>query len=201
MDEIGLIDKTTQAKLLTFIETGEYRRVGSNKVEQVRGCRILAATSRDLDEAVKDGTFLKDLYYRLAATTVRIPALRERREDIILLLERLGTDKGPFLGKSGLRRLTAEALAVLMDYDWPGNIRELRQVVERCGHIKRRKIELQDLPSRLTGSYQGIKDYNEHLRTRRYSGQSSHYRRDSERARRQCHEGSASENANWRTCA
>lgn len=157
LDEIGLTDKTFQAKLLRFIETRTYRRLGETKEQHVKGCQIIAATSRNLEEEARSGAFLPDLFYRIAAITITIPALRERREDIPLLVDRFSSAHGiTFRG---------DALAILMDYDWPGNVRELKQVVDRCAILgDTRNITPADLPSRITKSYVGITEFEDRIK-------------------------------------
>lgn len=155
LDEIGLTDKNFQGKLLRFIETRTYRRLGDTRTRQVPDCQIIAATSRNLEDEARLGTFLPDLYYRLAAITITTPPLRERREDISLLIER-------FAPKA---RFSAEALTVLVDYEWPGNVRELKQVIELCDTFTSgRQVELGDLPSRITQRYPGAKEFHDHLK-------------------------------------
>jgi DNA-binding NtrC family response regulator len=157
VDEIGLTDQTFQAKLLRFIETRSYRRLGENKISTVERCQVIAATSRNLEEEAKKGTFLPDLFYRIAAITITVPPLRERREDIPLLLGRFGREHGV--------TFTTDTLAILMDYDWPGNVRELKQVIERCAVLgDHREITPADLPSRITKPYQGVPEFDDRLR-------------------------------------
>ncbi|MHC2996335.1 Fis family transcriptional regulator [Tepidiphilus sp. HLB4] len=127
LDEIGDLPLTQQVKLLRLLETGTYRRVGG--VETLRSdFRLVAATHRDLQRMVEDGTFRRDLYYRISAFPVRLPPLRERREDLPLLvahlLERLTPQRKV--------RLSPEAMARLMKHDFPGNVRELRNLLERA---------------------------------------------------------------------
>lgn len=128
LDEIGEMSLQTQVKLLRVLEAGEYMRVGSAELRTV-DARVIAATNRDLGQMVKQRTFRKDLYYRLKAVAIHIPPLRERREDIPLLLETmvkeiLSREKIEFAG------FTEEALETLYQYSWPGNVRELRNFVE-----------------------------------------------------------------------
>src|SRR6185437_3565853 len=120
--EIGELPVDLQAKLLRAIQEKEIRPVGSTRRIPIK-VRILAATNRDLEQAVADGTFRRDLYYRLNVLTLRIPPLRNRKSDIPLLaeyfLERLAR-------LTGMRRsISDEAMKVMMAYDWPGNVREL----------------------------------------------------------------------------
>jgi transcriptional regulator with PAS, ATPase and Fis domain len=128
LDEIGELPLAIQAKLLRVIEVGEVRRVGSDHGRAVN-VRILAATHRNLRQEVQRGAFREDLYYRLVVCEVRLPALRERVQDIrplcVQLLGRLEKDLGP-------RQLTEEAYCALERYSWPGNVRELRNVLQRA---------------------------------------------------------------------
>lgn len=127
LDEIGEIDATIQAKLLRVLETGKFRRLGGVR-ELSTNVRILAATNRDLAAMVREGKFRNDLFYRLSAFRLKVPSLRERRDDIPLLAEH-------FLQKRDARhvkRLRPAAIKLLLAYDWPGNVRELRNAMERA---------------------------------------------------------------------
>jgi two-component system NtrC family response regulator len=146
LDEIGDLSPTLQVKLLRVLQERAFERVGGNKTLSV-DVRVLAATHRDLEQAMRDGTFREDLYYRLNVVTIQIPSLRERREDIPLLLEH-------FLGKFAAKNrrdmtgLTAAARDAFLKYDYPGNIRELENLVERAVLLCRgRVIDLEDLPA------------------------------------------------------
>src|ERR1700722_18096171 len=119
-----------QAKLLHVIETGAVRAVGASKERQVH-VRILAATHRDLRERAHAGTFREDLLYRLDVIAIEIPALRHRREDIPLLVERLLADAKAKHPGSPVERFGPDAMARLMDHAWPGNVRELAHAIER----------------------------------------------------------------------
>lgn len=132
LDEIGEMSAAMQVKLLRVLENREFTRVGGSRSVPVN-IRIISATNRDLREAVRSGTFRQDLYYRLGILTIRIPALRERKEDIPLLSEYfLRTDR--ILKAAGGRQpvLTPAACRKLMAHPWPGNIRELRNVLDRA---------------------------------------------------------------------
>jgi two-component system response regulator HydG len=139
-----------QAKLLRAIQEKEIRPVGSVKRVPIN-VRILAATNRDLERAVAQGTFRRDLFFRLNVLTLRLPALRERRQDIPLLvahiLERIGRDAG--IEKT----VSDEALKALLNYDWPGNVRELENSLERaCALSSAHEIQLRDLPTQIYGA-------------------------------------------------
>jgi DNA-binding NtrC family response regulator len=126
LDEVGDIPLLMQVKLLRLLENGTYRRVGSTELRRA-DVRVVSATHRDLDAMVADGRFREDLYYRLSTFPIRLPALRERREDIALLAKSLLERVAP--RKLALSR---EALARLAAHDFPGNVRELRNVLERA---------------------------------------------------------------------
>ena len=147
LDEIGELPVDLQAKLLRAIQEKEIRPVGSVKRVPIH-VRILAATNRDLEHAVANGTFRRDLFFRLNVLTLRIPPLRERRQDIPLLvahfLERIGHDAGTE------KTISDEALKALLSYDWPGNVRELENSLERaCALSSANEIQLRDLPTPL----------------------------------------------------
>jgi DNA-binding NtrC family response regulator len=147
LDEIGDLPVDLQAKLLRAIQEKEIRPVGSVKRIPIN-VRILAATNRDLEHAVAEGTFRRDLYFRLNVLTLRIPPLRDRRQDIPLLiahfLERLGRESG------SEKTISDEALKVLLNYDWPGNIRELENCLERsCALSSSNEIQVRDLPTQV----------------------------------------------------
>jgi DNA-binding NtrC family response regulator len=129
-DEIGNIPLETQAKLLRVIQEREFMRLGG--IENIKvDVRIIAATNVDLKKMMEDGKFREDLYYRLHVITVQLPPLRERKDDIPLLVQHFMEKYGKENNKPNLE-LTAEALDLLSDYDWPGNVRELENVIERA---------------------------------------------------------------------
>jgi two-component system nitrogen regulation response regulator NtrX len=129
LDEVGDMSLQAQAKVLRVIETKEFQRVGGNKNIKV-DVRIIAATNKDLQEEVKKGNFREDLYFRLNVIPIKVPPLRERKEDIPLLvrhfLELIASEYG-----KPVKRFSEDALKVLMNYDWPGNVRELKNLIER----------------------------------------------------------------------
>ena len=129
-DEIGNIPLETQAKLLRVIQEREFMRLGGVETIKV-DVRIIAATNVDLKRMMEDGKFREDLYYRLHVITVQLPPLRERRDDIPLLMQHFLEKYGEENQKKTLE-LTPEALDLLMDYEWPGNVRELENVIERA---------------------------------------------------------------------
>jgi DNA-binding NtrC family response regulator len=136
-DEIGTIGPETQAKLLRVIQEKEFTPLGSNDTIKV-DARILAATNADLRKLVEEGRFREDLYYRLNVINIVLPPLRERKEDIPLLVEHFFTkycaENEKFIGPDGksVLKFQPEAMQVLMDHNWPGNVRELENVVERA---------------------------------------------------------------------
>ncbi len=147
LDEIGELTLDLQAKLLRALQEKEVRPVGCTQKVPIRA-RIVAATNRDLAAMVERGTFRKDLFYRLNVVNLRLPALRERRDDIPLLaahhLDRVVRDRGQKF------TLSDEALRTMVRYDWPGNVRELEHAIERaCTMASGTVIQLGDLPTQL----------------------------------------------------
>ena len=149
LDEVGELSPSAQAQLLTFLDERHFRRVGGTRVMQA-DVRILAATNADLTERVADGLFRKDLYYRLKVIPIRIPPLRERREEIPALARSVLGDLEKQVGRRSGVTLGRGVSAALQHYDWPGNLRELRNTLERAlilGHDE--TIELAHLPPEL----------------------------------------------------
>ena len=130
LDEVAELPLDLQAKLLRVLQTGEFERVGASEPVRV-DVRVIAATNRELEDEVEHGRFRSDLYYRLRVFPIHVPPLRERREDIPLLVTYLLEKKGAALGKR-VERIPREAMAALSTYDWPGNVRELENVIERA---------------------------------------------------------------------
>lgn len=130
LDEIGEVSLTTQVKLLRVLEKEEFERVGGTKTIKV-DVRIVAASNRDLAAAVKNGTFREDLYYRIRVFPIELPPLRERREDIPLLITHFVDKFNHELGRK-IRQVSSEALEVLESYAYPGNIRELENIIEHA---------------------------------------------------------------------
>jgi Nif-specific regulatory protein len=144
LDEVGEMSPAIQAKFLRVLEGHPFERVGGGESVKV-DVRVVAATNRDLEEAVEKGQFRKDLYFRLQVVELRIDPLRERRDDIPALAE-FFLEK--FVAKTGrpLRGYSAEALEKLVDYDWPGNVRELQNTIERAVILSRGDVvEPQDV--------------------------------------------------------
>lgn len=129
LDEIGEMPVGTQARLLRVLETGEFIRVGSSKVQKT-DVRVIAATNKDLLEYTQKGRFREDLYYRLSTVPIRVPALRDRKEDIPLLFRRFAVDFAEKY-KTTPVQLDEEAKDVLINYSWPGNVRELKNIAEQ----------------------------------------------------------------------
>jgi len=138
-DDVDTLPLGVQAKLLRALQEGEVQRLGSNEVRRV-DVRVIAATNRDLLADVRAGRFREDLYYRLNVVPLRIPPLRERREDIALLVEHFIRQDGQRLGRSTVRAVSSEALEALRAYSWPGNVRELRNVIQRALVLSRGEV-------------------------------------------------------------
>jgi two-component system NtrC family response regulator len=157
LDEIGDLTPALQVKLLRVLQERQFERLGGTRTLTV-DVRILAATHRDLEQAMRDGTFREDLYYRLNVVIIQIPPLRERREDIAALLDHFllrFTEKN----RREVTGITAAARDALLRYDYPGNVRELENVVERAVLLCRgRVIDLEDLPVALRPGERGTAD-------------------------------------------
>ena len=150
LDEIAEMDKNMQVKLLRVLQQKEFDRVGGEETVHV-DVRIIAATNRDLEQMMKEGEFRDDLYYRLNVIPILLPPLRERVDDIPLLVEHfIGKISGE--QKKPVRGITPEAMEVLMHYRWPGNVRELENVIERVITLMdATEIDASALPSYLKG--------------------------------------------------
>jgi two-component system, NtrC family, response regulator AtoC len=154
LDEIGELPLEMQAKLLRVLQEKEVRPVGSNQRVKV-DVRVVAATNRDLEAEYRDGTFRKDLYFRLNVVTVHLPSLRERRSDIPMLAHWFLEKYAP--GAS--IQITSAAMKALLQYEWPGNVRELENSMERSVALgDRRIIDLADLPPAVASQSIGIGD-------------------------------------------
>ena len=182
LDEIGEMTVRMQGLLLRFLETGEVQKVGSDRIEKHVNVRVIAATNRSLSEMVAQGQFREDLFYRLNVIHLSVPSLRERREDIPLLVEHFlarfnartngngnghanvnahGTGNGhpngngngngaPAADEPASLTVPQDVIAALMEHNWPGNIRELENVIERLVVTKRRDaVRVEDLPSEI----------------------------------------------------
>lgn len=138
LDEVGELPLSTQARLLRVLETGEFIKVGSSKVEK-SDVRLVAATNLDLIKAVEKGKFREDLYFRLNTVPIRVPALRDRKEDIPLLFRKFTADCAEKYMMPPIN-LTEEAIEVLKNYRWPGNVRQLKNITEQISIIERERI-------------------------------------------------------------
>ena len=137
LDEIGEMPLGTQARLLRVLEAGEYIRVGSSKVQKT-DVRVIAATNKDLLEYTNKGRFREDLYYRLNTVPIRVPALRDRQEDILLLFRKFATDFAERYKTSPVQ-LSDDAKTILIQYSWPGNVRELKNIAEQISVLSKDK--------------------------------------------------------------
>lgn len=144
LDEVAELPLGTQARLLRVLETGEYIRVGSSKVQKTN-VRVIAATNVDVFDAVRNGKFREDLYYRLNTVPLKIPALRERKEDIYLLFRKFIADFTDKYRSPNLQ-LDTEAQSLLTNYSWPGNVRQLKNIAEQIAVLeKERTVTAQNL--------------------------------------------------------
>ncbi|MBN1384799.1 MAG: sigma-54-dependent Fis family transcriptional regulator [Elusimicrobia bacterium] len=150
LDEIAEVSHSIQAKLLRAVETGEFRRLGGNQDIKVN-IRVISATNKDLSEEVAKGNFREDLFYRLNVVAINMPPLRERREDIPLIVDHFLNSI--ITDKKGSKEIAEEAMHKLKNYDWPGNIRQLRNVIERAVLLTDKNvIEKSDLPGFISQS-------------------------------------------------
>ncbi len=146
LDEIGDISLKMQSQLLRVLQQGEFERVGGTETLRV-DVRIIAATNKNLEEAMERGEFRQDLFYRLNVIPITVPPLRERREDIQYLVSHFIEKFNKIYGKN-IREITPKAMAILKNYDYPGNIRELENLIERIVVLNRVDvIDLENLPS------------------------------------------------------
>ena len=138
LDEIGEMPLGTQARLLRLLESGEFIRVGSSKVLKT-DVRVVGATNVNLMENIKKGKFREDLYYRLSTVPIKVPPLRERREDIYLLFRKFANDFAEKHRTTGIQ-LDPDAQKLLVSYDWPGNVRELKNIAEQISALAVDKV-------------------------------------------------------------
>lgn len=188
LDEIGDMPPTLQAKLLKVLETGEVYPLGDTKPKIV-DVRIISATNVDLDKRIKEGRFREDLYWRLNVFEIKIPPLRERKEDIEVLVKHF-IDKFSKEHKKKIKGIDEEALRAIVNYPWPGNVRELRNVMERAVILAEgENITINVLPDKLKREKFGIQsstlktylsDYEKNLLIRLYE---SHNKNKEETAR------------------
>lgn len=148
LDEIAEMSPDTQTKLLRVLEDGSFRRLGGKEEIQV-DVRVVAATNRDLEEAVEEGSFREDLYYRLNVFTIKLPPLRERIEDVPLLAQNF-VEEFNLKNDRSVKGISREALNLLKRYSFPGNVRELKNVIERAVIVSKNDvIDVEDLPETL----------------------------------------------------
>ncbi len=163
LDEIGELSLELQPKLLRALERREVRAVGANRTETV-DVRVLAATHRDLETMVREGRFREDLFYRLSVVRLRMPSLRERKDDIPLLVKhflRSGRYNRDAEGRPRVQGLSRDALDALIRHDWPGNVRELINVIERaCSFADGDTVQTVDLPAQITIAGAGARREN-----------------------------------------
>jgi len=158
LDEIGDMPPGLQAKILKVLETGEVFPIGETK-SKYADIRLIAATNKNLEEQIQKGLFREDLYYRLNVIEVKIPALRERKEDIDVLVRHF-VEKYSRENNKKVLGITDEAMDILLNYPWPGNIRELRNVIERAVVLAGgEKIDVGELPERLKTAQGGKNVY------------------------------------------
>jgi len=152
LDEIGAMSTAMQSKLLRVLQEREIKRVGETRQRKI-DVRVIAATNEKLGEKVKQAAFREDLYYRLSVIPIEIAPLREKKEDIPLLVRRFLDQLNKKAGRD--RKISPEAVNVLMRYDWPGNVRELENVIERASTLCEGDVIMpQDLPPRLLEGWQ-----------------------------------------------
>ena len=146
LDEVGELEPAMQVKLLRVLEERRFERVGGNKTLEV-DVRLVAATNRDLKKMVTEGKFRDDLFYRLSVVTVNLPPLRERRDDVPLLVTAFNRQYSQE-NNTPVREITQEAVNLLMAYDWPGNVRELRNAIEQMVVLARGdRLTVRDIPA------------------------------------------------------
>jgi len=145
LDEIGDMSLPAQAKVLRALQEGIITRVGAEKDQKI-DVRVLAATNKDLRTEIAEGRFREDLYHRLAVILINVPSLNERRDDIPLLLEHFVNQIAEEQGTVA-KKITPEAIELLQQYDWSGNIRELRNVIERLIILGGKEITIDDVKS------------------------------------------------------
>lgn len=151
LDEIGEMEMALQAKILRVIQQKEFERVGGNETIKTN-VRIISATNRDLQEAVEEKLFREDLYYRLNSFPIHLPPLRDRRSDIIILIEHFIKHFNEKMNLN-IKGVTKHALKILYDYEWPGNVRELENTIERCIILTDNDmIDIPQLPAQLTNA-------------------------------------------------
>lgn len=155
LDEVGELPLSTQARLLRVLETGEFIRMGSSLVQKTN-VRVVAATNLNIPKAIEEGRFREDLYYRLNTIEIKVPALRERKEDIPLLFRKFVVDFADRYRMPAIR-LTDEATEMLKSYYWQGNVRQLKNVAEQISLIESRREITADILSQYLPNHQMYK--------------------------------------------
>jgi two-component system response regulator PilR (NtrC family) len=151
LDEVGEIPPSIQAKLLRFLQDKEFRRVGSNEDRKV-DVRVIAATNKKLEKEIENGNFREDLYYRLNVIRIRLPPLREREEDIPILIAHFLKKFTAEQGKE-IHKVSSLAMRVLSKYSYPGNVRELENIIERCVTLEQSdQLTAENLPPKIAES-------------------------------------------------
>ena len=154
LDEVGELPMSTQARLLRVLENGEYIKVGSSEVSKT-DVRIIAATNVNLSQAIKDGKFREDLYYRLSTININLPPLRKRGNDVQLLFRKFAVDFADKYNTDPIM-LDNEAIKLIQDYNWPGNIRELKNFVQNLSVLEKEK----NISKSKIGNYLSSKNQN-----------------------------------------
>jgi DNA-binding NtrC family response regulator len=155
LDEVAELPLSTQVRLLRVLETGEFIRVGSSKVQKTN-VRVIAASNVDVPRAIENGKFREDLFYRLNTVPIKVPALRDRGEDIFLLFRKFAVDFAEKYRMPAIR-LDSEAKNILLNYSWPGNVRQLKNITEQISIIEsEREIVASNLQNYLP-DYGGVK--------------------------------------------
>ena len=151
LDEVAELPLSTQVRLLRVLETGEFMRVGSSKVIKTN-VRVIAATNVDVNAAIQHGKFREDLFYRLSSVPIEVPPLRNRKEDITLLFRKFAVD---FADRNRMPAisLTEDALEMLVNYRWPGNIRQLKNIAEQISVIEEKRLITADVLRRYLPDY------------------------------------------------
>lgn len=155
LDEVAELPQSTQVRLLRVLETGEFIRVGSSKVQKTN-VRVIAASNVELPVVIAEGKFREDLFYRLNTVPIKIPALRERGEDIILLFRKFAADFAERYRMPPIR-LTTEAQSMLLGYDWPGNVRQLKNITEQISIIENEREINEEILKKYLPDYTGVR--------------------------------------------
>ncbi|MGQ9620630.1 MAG: sigma-54 interaction domain-containing protein [Bacteroidales bacterium] len=155
LDEVAELPLSTQVRLLRVLEMGEFIRVGSSRVQKTN-VRVIAASNVDLPVVIAEGKFREDLFYRLNTVPIKIPALRERGEDIILLFRKFAADFAERYRMPPVK-LSPEAQAMLLSYDWPGNVRQLKNITEQISIIENEREITEDILKRYLPDYTGVR--------------------------------------------